>query len=100
MKDKLFLLPLYVDHLILINNDAGELHKIKQIFKNRFKITELGQLSYFLGMQIETSVSDGTLIISQEKYIKEILFKYGFHEFRPVKTPIDKITLKKEIQIY
>ena len=46
----------------------------------------LGELNFFLGLQI-SQLDDGNFI-SQSKYIKELLKKFGMEDFKPISTPI------------
>jgi Reverse transcriptase (RNA-dependent DNA polymerase) len=42
----------YVDDIIITENDNDEIKKVKQLLKNEFDIKNLGTLSYFLGIEI------------------------------------------------
>jgi hypothetical protein len=46
----------------------------------------MGELKYFLGFQVK-QLQDGTFI-SQTKYIKDILNKFGMKDVKPIKTPM------------
>ena len=46
----------------------------------------MGQMSFFLGLQI--SQSPGGIFINQSKYANEILKKFGFDSCDPVDTPM------------
>ena len=46
----------------------------------------LGELKFFLGDQI-SQLNDG-IFISQSKYIKEMLKKFGMEDCKPVSTPM------------
>ena len=46
----------------------------------------LGELKLFLGLQI--SQLNDEIFISQSKYIKEMLEKFGMEDFKPVSTPM------------
>jgi Reverse transcriptase (RNA-dependent DNA polymerase) len=61
----------YVDDIIIIENDDEGIKKVKQYLKKEFDIKELRQLSYFLEIKIVTS-SKG-LFLSQKKYIFDLL---------------------------
>ncbi|GKA10481.1 ribonuclease H-like domain-containing protein, partial [Tanacetum coccineum] len=52
----------------------------------KFKIKDLGELKYFLGIEVLKTKSD--LCLSQRKYCLELLHKYGLLACRPVMTPL------------
>ena len=45
-------LVLYVDDILLATNDIGLLHKTKIFLSNNFKIIDLGDASFVLGIKI------------------------------------------------
>ena len=54
--------------------------------KSEFEMSLLGELNFFLGLQI-SHLDDG-IFISQSKYIKEMLNKFGMEDCKPVSTPM------------
>ena len=53
---------------------------------NKFEISMIGELSYFLGLQIK-QLKNGTFV-SQGKYIKDMLKKIGMNEAKATSTPM------------
>nr|GEX88773.1 retrotransposon protein, putative, Ty1-copia subclass [Tanacetum cinerariifolium] len=63
-----------------------------KIMCSKFKISMMGKISFFLGLQI--SQSPRGIFINQLKYALESLKKYGFESCDPVDTPmVEKSTL-------
>eukprot|EP00253_Pinus_taeda_P035176 PITA_35176 len=56
------------------------------VMKKEFEISLLGELTYFLGLQIQQN--EGSIVLSQTKYLKQILKKYGMEYSKPVCTPM------------
>ena len=54
--------------------------------KKEFEMSMLGELTFFLGLQV--SQSEKGIFISQTKYIKEMLKKFKMEESNPVSTPM------------
>jgi hypothetical protein len=52
----------------------------------KFEMSMMGELRYFLGFQIK-QLQEGTFI-SQIKYIQDILNKFGMKDAKPIKTPM------------
>ena len=53
----------------------------------KFKMTDMGDVSLVLGMQITRDREKKTLTISQEEYTKSILERFGMANCKPVGTP-------------
>ncbi|GKE82432.1 putative ribonuclease H-like domain-containing protein, partial [Tanacetum coccineum] len=53
----------------------------------RFQMSSMGELTFFLGLQVKQK-EDG-IFISQDKYVGEILKKFGFSGLRTASTPIE-----------
>ena len=51
---------------------------------NEFEMSMIGELSYFLSLQIK-QLKDGTFV-SQDKYIKDMLKKFGMNESKAIST--------------
>ncbi|KAK3034139.1 hypothetical protein RJ639_033482 [Escallonia herrerae] len=62
---------IYVDDILLTGNDLQEIERLKKFLLKRFRIKDLGDLKYFLG--IEFSYSKKGIFMSQRKYALDIL---------------------------
>ena len=76
---------LYVDDLIFTGNDLELLKDFKLSIKKISKMTNLGELHHFLG--IEVLQSKNGIFITQESYAKEILKKFKMENANPISTP-------------
>eukprot|EP00253_Pinus_taeda_P009602 PITA_09602 len=56
------------------------------VMQKEFEMSLLGELTYFLGFQIQQK--EGGIFLSQTKYLKQILKKYGMEDAKPVCTPM------------
>lgn len=50
--DKVTMFIVYVNDIILIGDDEDEMIRLKKNLANEFDIKDLGQLRYFLGMEV------------------------------------------------
>ena len=50
--DTVLYLLVYVDDLVITGNSVTEVEKFKVFLKNKFKIKDLGELKYFLGIEV------------------------------------------------
>ncbi|GJX40485.1 copia protein [Tanacetum coccineum] len=55
------------------------------------KMSSMGELTFFLGLQVQQK-KDG-IFISQDKYVAEILKKFGFKEVKTASTPMELLML-------
>ncbi|CAL2242392.1 unnamed protein product [Prunus armeniaca] len=84
-------LLIYVDDILITGNDIDAINSLKSFLHTRFRIKDLGDLKYFLG--IEVSRSKKGIYVSQRKYALEILKDYGFLGARPVDFPMEEAKL-------
>ena len=90
---KILIVSLYVDDLIFTGNDESMFVKFKNSMKLEFDMTDLGKMKYFLGVEVLQN-SEG-IYISQRKYAKEVLERFGMEKSNSVKSPIvpgDRLT--------
>lgn len=55
-----------MDDIILTGNDESELNNVKMFLKSQFLIKDLGELKYFLG--IEVLRTEKGICLNQRKY--------------------------------
>jgi hypothetical protein len=80
-------LLVYVDDIILAGNSLSEFSIIKSILHASFRIKDLGQLKYFLGLEVAHS-KEG-ISLCQRKYCLDLLSDSGLTHSKPVSTPSD-----------
>ncbi|XP_016647585.1 PREDICTED: uncharacterized mitochondrial protein AtMg00810-like [Prunus mume] len=84
-------LLIYVDDILITGNDIDAINSLKSFLHTHFRIKDLGDLKYFLG--IEVSRSKKGIYVSQRKYALEILKDYGFLGARPIDFPMEEAKL-------
>lgn len=85
--DKIAYLALYVDDTLIIASSSQMLQTVKKLLSSEFCMTDLGQLSFFLGMQAEVDKEMGIISIHQKHYVRKLLEKFGMHDSKPAATP-------------
>lgn len=61
--------------------------ELKKVMQTEFEMTDLGKLSYFLGMEF-TYTTEG-LILHQKKYAKELLKRFNMSNCNSAKSPVE-----------
>lgn len=84
---KRVLLGIYVDDLILTGADMKELNVFKEEMKRTFQMSDLGCLSYYLG--IEVSQKPGRITLSQAAYSTKLLEKAGLMDCNSTQFPME-----------
>jgi len=79
----------YVDDLILIGVIISQLVKLKKSLSARFKMKDMGELHFCLGIGVIQDKEAGVIKIHQKQYIQRMLEKYRMCEANPVDTPAD-----------
>ena len=84
--DDLLIVLVYVDDIIFGCTNNSSVQWFANSMQSEFEMSMIGELSYFLGLQI--SQKPEGLFLSQEKYLKEMLKKFQMEDSNPMSTPI------------
>jgi len=81
------ILGVYVDDLIVTGEDISEIANFKKQMTTQFEMSDLGKLSYYLGIKVEQG--EDCITIRQTSYAKKILEKFGMSDCNSTKVPMD-----------
>ncbi|GJV40158.1 retrovirus-related pol polyprotein from transposon TNT 1-94 [Tanacetum coccineum] len=84
--EHILLVQIYVDDIIFASSNPSFCDKFANQMSKRFKMSMMGKMSFFLGLQI--SQNPKGIFINQSKYALEMLKKYGLDQCDPVDIPI------------
>jgi hypothetical protein len=82
----LFVLQIYVDDIIFGSTNQDFCEEFENMVANEFEMSMIGELSYFLGLQIK-QMKNGTFV-SQGKYIKDMIKKFRLQDAKLMSTPM------------
>ena len=80
---------IYVDDLIILASLLAMLAWLKAKLNAEFKMSDLGELMYCLGVEFVRDRKARIITMSQRKYIKEVLKRFNMEECKPIGTPLD-----------
>jgi len=83
-------LLIYVDDILITGNDPIAISSLKQFLHNCFRIKDLGDLKFFLGIKVSRSKKG--IFISQRKYTLEIIKDGGYLGVKPMGFPMEQNT--------
>ena len=75
----------YVDDILVTGSSSTQISSLIAKLDSVFALRDLGQLSFFLG--IEVSYNEGSMTLSQTKYISDLLHRTEMFDTKPTKTP-------------
>nr|GEV84927.1 uncharacterized mitochondrial protein AtMg00810-like [Tanacetum cinerariifolium] len=77
----------YIDDIIFGSTNKDLCKDFKKLMKDKFQMSSMGELTFFLGLQVKQK--HDWIFISQDKYVAEILRKFGLIDRKSASTPID-----------
>ncbi|XP_018633968.1 uncharacterized mitochondrial protein AtMg00810-like [Nicotiana tomentosiformis] len=77
----------YVDDLLITGSNPQLVNDAKKTLQRQFKVKNLGELRYFLG--IEVLRSQKGILLNQRKYALELISGVGLSGSKPVSTPLE-----------
>ncbi|KAJ0494829.1 putative RNA-directed DNA polymerase [Helianthus annuus] len=76
----------YVDDIILTGNNPQLINNTIKRLSTTFALQDMGRLSYFLGIEVIPKGND--LLLSQQKYVHDIIEQAGLFQSKPADSPM------------
>lgn len=80
-----------MDDIIITGSSKSPLQQLVQKLNSEFSLKDLGQLDYFLGIEVHHS-DTGSLHLSQTKYIHDLLVKENMSQANGIASPMASST--------
>ncbi|XP_057452108.1 uncharacterized mitochondrial protein AtMg00810-like [Lotus japonicus] len=97
MDGKIALFIVYVDDIVITGDDYDHIKHLKSLLAKEFEVKDLGQLKYFLGMEIARTKNG--IYVSQRKYTLDLLKETGMLGCKAANTPIEPVKRSEEESI-
>ena len=83
---ELFVCQIYVDDIIFGCTNQKYSEEFGYMMQEQYQMSMMGELKFFLGLQIRQQRN--SIFISQEKYLKDCLKKFGMQDYKGFMTPM------------
>nr|GEV86938.1 putative ribonuclease H-like domain-containing protein [Tanacetum cinerariifolium] len=87
IKNDILLVQVYVDDIIFGFTKKSLSTEFENLMHKRFQMSSMRELTFFLGLQVEQRTYG--IFLSQDKYVCDILKKFGFSSVKSASTPIE-----------
>ncbi|GJX55506.1 retrovirus-related pol polyprotein from transposon TNT 1-94 [Tanacetum coccineum] len=94
--DDILLVQIYVDDIIFGSTKPVFAKRFEKLMKDNFKMSMIGEMKFFLGLQVHQSPRG--IFISQSQYTLDILKKHGMEKCDTVSTPMATTKLDADLQ--
>ncbi|GKE55698.1 putative ribonuclease H-like domain-containing protein [Tanacetum coccineum] len=89
VKGDILLVQVYVDDIIFGSTRKEMCTEFEKMMHKKFQMSSMRELTFFLGLQVIQK--DDGIFISQDKYMDEILKKFGFSTVKTASIPIETL---------
>ena len=83
------MIALWVNNLMIFAKEKVTINNVKSRLNESFEMKDLGELEYFLGIQVHQDQTKNTIKINQESYVEKILHVQGMWECKALTTLLD-----------
>jgi hypothetical protein len=87
-KETVIVIAMWVDDLIIFGKDMASINTLKEQLNEEYEMKDLGELKYFLGIQVHRDKERKIIHLSQPGYTRTILERYGMENSKPANTPL------------
>src|SRR4051812_3388828 len=84
---RITILMVYVDDIIITGDDKKKIRMLKYYLVEKFEVKDLGELKYFLGIEIARGPRG--MVLTQRKYVLDLLKETGMMGCKVASTPVE-----------
>ena len=78
------IIAIWVDDILLFSTSINAIDAVKKALAEEFSMKDVGELAYFLGIQVSRDRANKTIMIRQDGYVNIILEKFQMLDAKPV----------------
>ena len=82
------ILAIHVDNMLIISNSKSKLAKMKLNLTKYFKVKDLGEVKFLLGIEVTCDRKSGSLDLLQWVYVDQLLKQFSLQGVKPASTPL------------
>ena len=97
--DEHTIITVSVDDMVIMSKHLKHALKFKDQLCNCFEISDLGNLTWLLGLKVERDRAAHTITLSQEAYINTIVEHFCLENARPASMPMETGEMLNEEQL-
>ena len=79
----------HIDDLLIFGPNLSEIGALKAEVAKTVEITDLGDISFFLGIQIQRNRAERAIYINQTRFIKELINQFNYKDLKLCRTPAE-----------
>ena len=79
---------IYVDDVLAIHILLRVVNTIKDVLTSKFKLGDMGDISYYLGCRIIRDRQQRKLWMVQDAFLRKVVDKFGIGKSHPISTPL------------
>jgi hypothetical protein len=91
--DEHMVIMVSVDDMAVTSRHLRHIERFKSQLRERFEITDLGELSWLLGLKVERDRRVRTITLSQGAYVETVLQRFHMQEAKPEYVPMKPSTI-------
>ena len=91
-KNALIILAVHVDDMLIVSNSKSKLAEMKLSLGQHFKVKDLGEVKFLLGIEVVHNRKAGFIELSQQAYINQLLKHFNLQEVKLATTPLSSGT--------
>ena len=82
------IIAMWVDDLMIFGKDIADIEDLKERLSEEYEMKDLGELKYFLGIQVHRDRERKLIHIDQSSYNQTVLERFGMTNSKPANTPL------------